>query len=127
MTEKAPIAIQMNVSREVAGTQFSYITTYPQEISLDDLKAVNNKIMAAMEHQEIWARISAINTEIETHTRQLAQVRFAKENITARYPDGKMPGEMRTHITQNNDNITRLETLIKTLSDEQHRLWGALA
>ncbi len=118
------LAIQVQVTQSFfEGSGATWTTTIPQDAELVEIEKVNDKIMAAIARQEIWARISGLNNDLEAHAKQKAQLEFSLASLAKRHPDwSKAPHDVRAARDQGQESLLRLELLMEALTAEQKRL-----
>jgi len=127
--ERAPLAVQISVSRsfDKEGSGANWVTSVKQDDSLEEINAVSDKIMAAISRQEIWARADALNTEIEMHLKQRAQVMFTIKSMEKRYGDfSRANVDAKNAYHQSQEGLLRIDLLVEALRVEQDRLLEGL-
>lgn len=88
MSEPDKLALNLNYTRAFAdGQGCSFTTTVPQDISLDGLNEVLDKIRHASRRQALWASLEAIENELDHNMRQEAQLLSSVEAIDRKYND----------------------------------------
>ena len=118
------IAIQINVTRSFKeGSGVTWQTSMPQTAALKEIDTISDKVMQAIQRQEVWSRIDAMNDEIETYTRQRAQIMFGIKNLEDKHGDfSRAKIEIKQGYEQNKESLVRITTLIAALIEEQKRL-----
>jgi hypothetical protein len=119
-----PIAIQMNVTRAFSeGSGATWLTSMPQDSSIEEINTISDKIMAALARQDTWARIALLNNEIEMHTKQKAQIDFSLASLEEKHGDFTACNkDIRAAYNQSKEGLLRIVTLISALVAEQARL-----
>ena len=122
------LAISINVSQSFfEGSGASWATTVPQDATLEQINELNDKIMGGIARQEIWARISGLNNDLEAHSKQKAQLEFSLASLAKRHGDfGKAPHDARAAKDQGEESLLRLKLLMEALAAVQARLRGGL-
>jgi hypothetical protein len=118
------LAITINVSQSFfEGSGASWATTVPQDASLDEINAINDKIMGGIARQETWARISGLNNDLEAHAKQKAQLEFSLASLEKRH-GGKphVPQDVKAAKEQGEESLLRIKLLMEALAAEQERL-----
>lgn len=90
MTEEkaSPLALNLNFTRAFAdGQGVSFQTTVPQDLPLEDLNGLMDKIRHASRRQALWAAVEQIENEIDHNMRQEAQLLSSMETIDRKYSD----------------------------------------
>jgi aspartokinase len=118
------LAMQINVTRTFSeGSGTTWITSVRQNDPLERINAVSDKMMAAIERQETWARISSIDNEIVAHSKQHAQIIFTIKSMELKHGDfSRVNVDVRNAYNQSKEGLLRIDTLIDTLKSEQKRL-----
>lgn len=118
------LAIQMNITRAFSeGSGATWVTSVRQSDSLEEVNDISDKLMAAIGRQEIWARISSLNNEIEMHSKQKAQIEFSIGSLEMKHGDfSKTNVDIRNAYNQSKEGLLRIDLLIAALRTEQARL-----
>ncbi len=118
------LAIQLNVSQTFfEGSGANWGTTVPQSASLDEINQITDKIMGGLARQEVWARVSALNNDLETYAKQKAQLEFSLESLNKKHGDfSKASHDIKQARDQGEESLLRLNLLMAALQAEQARL-----
>jgi hypothetical protein len=118
------LAIQISVSQSFfEGSGVSYATTVPQSAKQEEIDEINDRIMAAIQRQEKWARISGLNNDLETHAKQKAQLEFSLRSLEKRNANKPHVGQdVRAAQEQGEESLLRIKILMEALEQEQKRL-----
>jgi len=118
------LAIQISVSQSFfEGSGVSYATTVPQSATQAEIDEINDRIMAAIQRQEKWARISGLNNDLETHAKQKAQLEFSLRSLEKRNANKQHVGaDVRAAQEQGEESLLRIKILMEALEQEQKRL-----
>ena len=118
------LAIQINVSQSFfEGSGASWATTVRQSASLEQINEITDKIMGGIARQEIWARISGLNNDLESHAKQKAQLEFSLASLEKRHGEKThKPADVKAAQDQGEESLLRLNLLMEALSQEQARL-----
>ena len=82
------LALTINFTRAFAdGQGVQFATTVPQDVSLDDLNALMDKMRHAGRRQALWAATEAIEGEIDHNVRQESQLLASIETVDRKYTD----------------------------------------
>jgi len=123
-----PLAITMQITRSFSeGSGATWSTGIPQLATQEEMDDISDRMMKSLERQEIWARISNLNNEIEMHAKQRAQVEFSIVSLETRHGDfSKSNVDTKNAYNQSKEGLTRIDLLISALQGEQMRLRGGL-
>ncbi|MCI0557871.1 MAG: hypothetical protein MN733_05200 [Nitrososphaera sp.] len=127
MAEDTRIAISIAVTKSFdQGDGTTWQTTVPQEMSLEDINKVTDKIHAAISRQVKWQRIERLGNEIEHAYKQEAQLQYTLASMEAKYKDMSWSKDARSAYDQTKDNIIRQSTLVDSLKRELEALKNEL-
>ena|ERR1035437_805486 len=118
------LAITINVSQSFfEGSGAAWATTVPQDATLEQINEINDKIMGGIARQEVWARISGLNNDLEAHAKQKAQLEFSLASLEKRHGDKThIPADVKAAKDQGEESLLRLKLLMEALEQEQNRL-----